>query len=128
MGVGTSTIHLCSIKSSLPSLYPLHHSRERKINTHVINYSRLSPTFPYCKQWKAGQGLGTRLDLRLVCYSTQYITESLFYSLGQCRHPLGPSSSSSVCTFKTRLHSGAVITGPYMIIQHTSFPKVTQVV
>jgi len=52
----------------------------------------------------------------------------IFYSLGQCRHPLGPSSSSSVCTFTTRLHSWAVITGAYMIIQRTSFPKVTQVV
>ena len=27
--MGTSAIHLCSIKSSLPSLYPLHHSRDK---------------------------------------------------------------------------------------------------
>ena len=32
-----SVIHLCSMKSSLPSLYPLHHS--------CINYSRPSLTF-----------------------------------------------------------------------------------
>ena len=36
-----------------PSLYPY--------VTHVINYSRPSPTFPYRKRWKAGRGLGTRL-------------------------------------------------------------------
>ena len=36
-----------------PSLYPY--------VTHVINYSRPSPAFPYWKRRKAGQGLGTRL-------------------------------------------------------------------
>ena len=36
-----------------PSLYPY--------VTHVINYSRPSPAFPYWKQRKAGWGLGTRL-------------------------------------------------------------------
>ena len=30
--------------------------------THVINYSRPSPAFPYWKRWKAGRGLGTRID------------------------------------------------------------------
>ena len=30
--------------------------------THVINYSRPSTAFPYCKRWKAGRGLGTRLS------------------------------------------------------------------
>ena len=29
--------------------------------THVIYYTRPSPAFPYCKRWKAGWGLGTRL-------------------------------------------------------------------
>ena len=29
--------------------------------TDVINYSRPSPAFPYCKRWKAGRGLGMRL-------------------------------------------------------------------
>ena len=36
-----------------PSLYPY--------VTHVINYSRPSPAFPYWKRRKAGRGLGTRL-------------------------------------------------------------------
>ena len=36
-----------------PSLYPY--------ITYVIRYTRLSPAFPYCKQRKAGRGLGTRL-------------------------------------------------------------------
>ena len=36
-----------------PSLYPY--------VTHVINYSRTSPAFPYWKRQKAGRGLGTRL-------------------------------------------------------------------
>ena len=36
-----------------PSLYPY--------VTHVINYPRPSPAFPYCKRRKAGRGLGTRL-------------------------------------------------------------------
>ena len=36
-----------------PSLYPY--------VTHVMNYSRPSTAFPYCKRWKAGRGLGTRL-------------------------------------------------------------------
>ena len=36
-----------------PSLYPY--------VTHVINYSRPSTAFPYCKRRKAGWGLGTRL-------------------------------------------------------------------
>ena len=38
-----------------PSLYPY--------VTHMINYTRPSPTFPYCKRRKAGRGLGTRLEL-----------------------------------------------------------------
>ena len=38
-----------------PSLYPY--------VTHVINYSRPSPAFPYWKRRKAGRGLGTRLCL-----------------------------------------------------------------
>ena len=38
-----------------PSLYPY--------VTHVINYSRPSPAFPYWKRRKAGRGLGTRLGL-----------------------------------------------------------------
>ena len=57
----TSTIRLCSslvTSSSLPSLYPLRHSR--------INYSRASTTFSYCKRRKAGRGLGTRLTTRVV--------------------------------------------------------------
>ena len=37
-----------------PSLYPY--------VTHVINYSRPSPAFPYWKRRKAGRGLGTRLS------------------------------------------------------------------
>ena len=41
-----------------PSLYPY--------VTHVINYSRPSPTFPYWKRRNAGWGLGTRL----ICSST----------------------------------------------------------
>ena len=40
-----------------PSLYPY--------VTHVINYSRPSPAFPYWKRRKAGRGLGTRL-LRIL--------------------------------------------------------------
>ena len=36
-----------------PSLYPY--------VTHVMNYSRPSTDFPYCKRQKAGWGLGTRL-------------------------------------------------------------------
>ena len=36
-----------------PSLYPY--------VTHVVNYSRPSPAFPYWKRRKAGRGLGTRL-------------------------------------------------------------------
>ena len=36
-----------------PSLYPY--------VTHVMNYSRPSPAFPYWKRRKAGRGLGTRL-------------------------------------------------------------------
>ena len=46
--VGTSMIHLHSIKSSLPST-----------SLTLIHYSRPSTTFPYCKRWKAGRGLGT---------------------------------------------------------------------
>ena len=62
----------------------------------------------------------------LVCYSTYYITELLFYfSLGQCRCPFGQSLSSSVGTLTPRLHSGAITTGSNMIIQPTSLPKVT---
>ena len=30
--------------------------------THMIKYSRPSTAFLYCKWWKAGRGLGTRLD------------------------------------------------------------------
>ena len=37
-----------------PSLYPY--------VTHVINYSRPPPAFPYWKRRKAGRGLGTRLQ------------------------------------------------------------------
>ena len=51
--VGTLTICLC-LMSPLYFLSTLY-------VTHTINYSRPSPVFPYCKQWKAGQGLGTRL-------------------------------------------------------------------
>jgi len=29
--------------------------------THMIIYSRSSTAFLYCKQWKAEQGMGTRL-------------------------------------------------------------------
>ena len=53
--VGTSTIRLRSIKSSLPFSLPY--------VTHVINYSRPSPAFPYWKRRKAGRGLGTRLGV-----------------------------------------------------------------
>ena len=56
--MGTSTICLRSIKSSLPSLYPY--------VTHVIKYSRPSTAFPYFKRRKAGRGLGTRLRPRLI--------------------------------------------------------------
>ena len=52
-GVDISTIHLRSIKSTLPSLYLLHHSHEKN--------TRPSPAFLYCKRRKAGRGLGTRL-------------------------------------------------------------------
>ena len=31
--------------------------------THVINYSRPSPAFPYCKRWKAGRGLENTIIL-----------------------------------------------------------------
>ena len=41
-----------------PSLYPY--------VTHVINYSRPSPAFPYWKRRKAGRGLGTRLGMHRV--------------------------------------------------------------
>ena len=51
---GTSTIHLRSIKSSLPFSLPL---------CHVINDTRPSPTFPHCKRWKAGRSLGARLAM-----------------------------------------------------------------
>ena len=34
--------------------------------THVINYSRPSPAFLFCKRWKAGWGLGTRLPTTLM--------------------------------------------------------------
>ena len=51
--VGTLTIRLCSIKSSLTFSLPY--------VTHVINYSRPSPAFLYWKRRKAGRGLGTRL-------------------------------------------------------------------
>ena len=49
----TSIICLCSISSLylLSTLYV----------THMVNYSRPSTAFLYCKRWKAGQGLGTRL-------------------------------------------------------------------
>ena len=53
--MGTSTIRLHSIKSSLPSLYSLRHSRDKL-------FQALS-AFLYCKRWKAGLGLGTRLNL-----------------------------------------------------------------
>ena len=44
----------CALLSPLyPSLYPY--------VTHVINYPRPSPAFPYCKRQKAGRSLGTRL-------------------------------------------------------------------
>ena len=43
-----------------PSLYPY--------VTHVINYSRPSPAFPYWKRRKAGRGLGTRLRSTLCCH------------------------------------------------------------
>ena len=56
--MGTSTIRLRSIKSSLPSLY--HYV------THVIKYSRPSTAFPYFKRRKAGRGLGTRLKITCV--------------------------------------------------------------
>ena len=63
--VGTLTICLHSIKSSLPFLYPY--------VTHVINYPRPSPAFPYCKLWKAGRGLGTRLVLGLCRFFSDVI-------------------------------------------------------
>ena len=63
--VGTSTIHLCSIQSSLPFSLLLRHSYV----THVIDYTRSSPAFPYCKRWKAERGLETRLVLSY--YTTQ---------------------------------------------------------
>ena len=56
--VGTSTIRLRSIKSSLPFSLPLRHSRDKL-------YQAL-PAFLYCKRWKAGQGLGTRLLLQCM--------------------------------------------------------------
>ena len=43
--------------SLYPSLYPY--------VTHVINYTRPSLSFPYCKRRKAGQGLGMRLGFWL---------------------------------------------------------------
>ena len=46
-----------------PSLYPY--------VTHVINYSRPSPAFPYWKRRKAGRGLGTRLFLTRVAKITK---------------------------------------------------------
>ena len=46
-------IRLRLIKSYLPSLY--------LYVTHVINYSRPSPAFSYCKRRNAGWGLETRL-------------------------------------------------------------------
>ena len=60
--VGTSMIRLHSIKSSLRSLYLL----STLYVTHVINYSRPSTAFPYCKQWKGGWGLGRRLGGNFV--------------------------------------------------------------
>ena len=59
MCVGISTICVHSINSFLSTLYI----------THVINYSRPSTTFPYCKRRKAGWGLGTRL----VHYCIQHL-------------------------------------------------------
>ena len=35
-------------------------------HVHEIKYTRPSPAFPYCKQRKAGQGLGTRLHGLIV--------------------------------------------------------------
>ena len=48
-------------RSAYPQLSPLYPSLYPYV-THMINYTRPSPTFPYCKRRKAGRGLGTRLD------------------------------------------------------------------
>ena len=64
----TSTMCLRSIKPSLPFLYPLCLSY---YVSHVINYSRPSTAFPYCKRQKTGQGLKTR------CYEHHY--QKVFY-------------------------------------------------
>ena len=49
-------------RSAYAQLSPLYPSLYSYV-THVINYPMPSPTFsPYCKRWKAGWGLGTRLS------------------------------------------------------------------
>ena len=64
----TSTMCLRSIKPSLPFLYPLCLSY---YVTHMINYSRPSTAFLYCKRLKAGQDFETR------CYEHHY--QKVFY-------------------------------------------------
>ena len=57
-------------RSAYAQLSPLYPSLCPYV-THVINYSRPSPAFPYWKRRKAGRGLGTRL--------TKYIERASFW-------------------------------------------------
>ena len=65
--------------------------------THVIKYSRPSTTFPYCKRWKAGRGLGTRVVSRYCeCVQT-------------CCNPIGPNCIvCEHCLNNTFLSDGVV--------------------
>ena len=44
--------------------------------THVMNYLRPSTVFPYCKRWKAGRDMGTRLSGEVKWGNTKYMSNN----------------------------------------------------
>ena len=60
-------------RSTYAQLSPLYPSLHPNV-THVVNYSRPSPAFLYCKRRKAGRGLGTRLLSSVITVIYSIIT------------------------------------------------------
>ena len=76
--VSASTICLRSTKSSLPnpSLHPY--------VTHVMNYSRPSTAFPYCKRWKAEQDLEWGYFFGSPSWTMAWISSSSYEYVQAC--------------------------------------------
>ena len=73
-GSGNQTSAWAHRRSAYTQLSPLYPSLYPYV-THVMNYSRPSTAFPYCKRRKAGRGLGTRL----LYHSVSNTLQSPFY-------------------------------------------------